>query len=151
MSNEIQRIMPHHFRIMELDLAGLGRKEIAAQVGMSEAGVGNILKSPIYQDEVARRRKDQFREETDAAVQEVRQGTRTAMQKLEDAADKAADTQIGLLDSDDESIQHRTAKDILDRVYGSGDQGGTTNITIDAENVQLIQQALSEDKALGGA
>ena len=137
----LQRLLPAHYKILELALAGMGRKEIAAAMGRSEAGIGLILNDPRFRDELARRRQSRVEvidEEAAASLADVRV-------KMETLASKAADRLGSLMDSEHENMKFKSSKSILDIVFGRGDAAGKdASIVINADQVQLLQLALQE-------
>ena len=142
----LQELKQRHYRIVELYLEGITRKEIAHTIGMSPEGVGLIISSSLFQDEVGRRRE--IRNET----MDDRHNSSTLEVKgiLEENAIKAANVQVALLASDDETIKLRASGSILDRVLGKPQNNavseGMHSLTISADQVQILQIALSESK-----
>lgn len=144
--NDLKRLLPRHYRIIDLSLAGMTNVDIATSVGMTPMAIGMVLNSPVGQAELTRRRAGitvQVDEGLSSTVTE-------AKAKLENAAASAADRLIGLLDAQDEAIQRQSAKDILDRTFG---REGSTNVSVtvlSAEKLQLLTVALREADELGG-
>lgn len=143
----ITRMLPRHFKIMELALAGMNGPDIAKTLGMTSYSINMIMRSPIFQSELAYRRQE--REKDDTLALDV-QGIRgKAMSILEQASTKASDKLVSLLASQDDSVALRAGNSILDRVFGKGDkQTNSTIINITAENVQLLNAALAESRSL---
>ena len=140
----LQTLKQKHFRILELYLEGLGRKEIAAFVGMTPEGIGLILSAPIFQDEAARRREEKLARGDDndhEAISRVRE-------VLEANAEKAVRKQIDLLDSIDDALVLRASNNILDRVLGKPVSpvvhAGTAGLVVDIEHMEVLQVALTE-------
>lgn len=132
---------------MELALAGMNGPDIARTIGLTSYSVNMIMRSPIFQSEIAFRRKE--REQDDVLSMDAAGIRAKATSILEQASIKAAEKQVSLLDSADDSISLRASSSILDRVFGKGDkQSQGTVINITAENVQLLNQALSESRNL---
>lgn len=139
----IQRLQGHHLRMVELRLSGLKNVEIAKVMKMSPENVSLVLSSPLFQDELAKRREQRNRIKDEiAGVQE-----NDANRILADAESTAAQTMSDLLQSQDEKMKFSAAKDILDRRgLGKGTQVPVTHITIDRLN--LLVQAQNEAEQL---
>jgi hypothetical protein len=82
--------------MINLALAGQGRKEIAQALDITPEGVGTIMRSPVFQDELARRREELNKE----VNQRLATIPEQAKKELEDAALTAARTHIDLLNPD---------------------------------------------------
>ncbi len=143
MGNKINRLLPRHFKIRDLALQGLSRNEIALEMGMSPVGIGLIINSPKFQDELARRR-DQIEKKSD-------EGLATSLSQaknvLADAAEDAAQVHVDLLVSSDERVKQNSANQILDRVgIAKAERGGSgdINVQINAEQVNILEVALQE-------
>ena len=137
--NEIQRMLPHHQKILDLTLAGYRLKDIAQAVDMTTAGVSLILNSPIFQDELARRRAVRNEHtDTQASLQLTK-----ARDLLEENVVKAAQVHVDLLTCDDPKVRQTSADRILERVMGKSEDHQTVVVLqkIDVENLQI---ALSE-------
>jgi len=142
--HELQRLKAVHHRILDLQLQGLSAVAIARELGLSENGVGRIVRSPLFQDQLARRRRDQDRLAAEAHAQVVA----GAKERLAGAAVTAAERLIGLLDSESENIRLKTASEILDRTVGADGTDGTgAKIVINELNVNALVTALAEAKA----
>jgi len=140
MPHELQRLLPRHFFIIDLAIAGLGQKDIAEVAGMSQAGIGLILRSPLVQDELARRRAHKERALDQGLVSTISR----AKEVLESHAVDAAQKHVDLIHSLDENVAQRSATDILNRVFKQeGHQVGMTLVmpVVDIEN---LRRALKE-------
>ncbi len=144
----LQELKQRHYRIVELCLEGITRNDIAHTIGMTPEGVGLIISSPLFQDELARRREIRNKTMDDNHCGD----TLRVKEILEENAEAAAQTQVDLLKSEDESIKLRASGSILDRVLGkpqSNDvSSGVVGLTISADQVQILQIALSESQGL---
>ena len=107
----LKRLLNKHHRALELALDGVGTAEIGEQLGFSKSTVSRILTSPAAQSELARRRAERAQRQDEAAFIH----SANARIELDSAAGKAAQTQVGLLNSEDERIKQKAAMDILDR------------------------------------
>lgn len=139
--NEIKRLTERHRVIMDLHLSGLSHVQIAQEMGMTPQGVGLVVRSPQFQHEVARRRDQVERDVDQQRVSRVDE----ARAALEENSLAAATTLVGGLSSDDERIQHSSAKEILDRVMGKRDDASARpQLIIDADRLTLLQVTLKE-------
>lgn len=143
----IQRMLPRHFKIMELALAGHTGKDIAEMVGLTSNAVSMIMRSPIFQAELAYRRKETNEGEVLKMDAESIKGKARSI--LEQASIKAANKVKELIDHDDAAIALRASENLLDRVFGKGEKNShSTIINISADNVNLLNQALAESRVL---
>lgn len=143
---EVQRLCPRHFQILELSLTGLTNREIGATVGVTPETVNAILSSPLGQAEIARRRSEQSKKFDNSAL-EIVEG---AKRKVAMASTLAADTMIGLLESDDDSIKHRSAKDLLDRAFGKSDEKIGQSVTVlNPDKLSILILAMQEVRGSG--
>jgi len=133
MSYENKRLLPQHYRMIELVLEhGYGVKEVAQAMGYSLAGTGNVMACSIFQDELARQRALRQKQNSEIAAVSVVE----ARDKLQSLAIKAVDKLDGLLDSKNENIQHKAVESILDRVEG----------VMVVENRRVETQVISTDR-----
>ena len=112
MSHEVKRLKARHHQIIGLMLAGLTQSQIAERMEMTARGVRNIQGSPIFQDELARRRAIVERE-TDEHIALV---PARARQIMEDHAADAARTIVNGLEDPDPRVRQASANSILDRM-----------------------------------
>jgi len=139
--HQLQKLIPRHFKILDLYLDGMPQVDIAKEVGMHQVNVGLVVRSPVFQNELAIRRSLRERDE-----KEFRQtGLVQAKGVLEGAAFHAAETQVGLLESKDERVKLASSNSILDRVFG--DEKGPVGVVINAETVQLLSLAVQESRS----
>ena len=134
--NELQRLLPRHFKIMQLCLTGLNRKDIALALGMSPEGVGLIINSPLFQDELASKRV-----KADAEAQELEHIG--ALTILENSANAAAQKHVDLLNSESDRVAQISATAILDRVMEKK-VIAARGVKLDAEVVNLLQITINE-------
>lgn len=141
----IKSLRAKHFRIVELSLAGWKSTDIATETGLVPESVARILRSPVFQGELARRRKEQT-----IRVDSVEADLRSpAAQILAEASSVAAQTQVGLLESESEKIQQTAAMDILDRtgipkITKSQNQSISAQIILDNRGVEALSRATAE-------
>lgn len=127
---------------MDLHIQGLDAKEIARMMGKSEVGVGMVIRSPVFEEECARRRAATEKANDEAvAVVAVR-----AKEKIEGAAEDAADKLVELMDDENSAIQFKSCTDILDRVFGrAGDkEDKRPTILIEGDALFNLQLAIRE-------
>lgn len=145
--NELKRMLPRHHTIVTLALAGLSERDIAGQLEMTPQAIGMILRSPIVQDELSRRRTQQEHRNDEEMVR----GVSKAREILNENSATAASKMVELLDSPDPRVAQMSAKDILDRTLAPAEGGRGMQVTVLSEGaIQLLQVALSEDKELKG-
>lgn len=139
MGHEIERLLPRHYKILELASEGHGRKEIAQVMGMTPEAIGQILNAPLVQNRLAELRVD--REKT--RKENLAQGVHKAQQILEEASSQAAQTHVDLLTHDDARVRQNSANAILDRVLENKSNASTV-VVIEAEKLQVLQIALQQ-------
>ena len=139
--SSLKRLQAKHLQILEFNLMGLGASEISKRTGLSHYGVSQIMKAPLFQQEIVRRRSEESGDNK-LARQEVLVNARS---KLEGAAEAAVDTQIELLKSSDQRVQLASAKTILDRCF-TGDERGNTSVNLNVESITVLRLAIQESK-----
>jgi hypothetical protein len=148
MAHEIQRLLPRHFKILELMLAGYKNVEIAEVVGCTRETVYAVSRSPLFVAELNRRMKDQTENGISDHVNAFESKAKMVLQKN---AERAAKVQEELLESEDDSIRFRSSAHILDRVLGKPTDPNATErsglkIEINGDRAQLLITALKESK-----
>lgn len=141
--NEIQRMLPRHYQVLELTLAGNGPKEVAQALGMTPQAISLITNSPIFQSEISRRRTDVEKETT---TQLALTPTR-AKQMMDDLACVAVQVHSDILTTSggDPRVKQKSADSILDRVFGSGEKTQRQQVVVlEAGAIQLLHVALEE-------
>lgn len=147
-TNHVRRLLPRHFKVLELTLAGHDVKTIAQATEMSTSSVSLLQRSPLFQLELTKARRESS--VTDIATLDRQAHVAKAQSILADASDRAASTLVDLLDNPDPSIQLRGAEKILDRVFSHSNGGAGVVINISTEQVQLLQLALKESAYVSG-
>jgi hypothetical protein len=139
MPHEIERLLPRHYKIIELASEGHSRKDIAQVLQMTPEAIGQILNSPLVQNQLAeiRAKREKIRDEN------LARGVHKAQQILEDASAQAAQTHVELLGHEDARIRQVSANAILDRVLENKSNQNTV-VVIEAEKLQVLQIALQE-------
>jgi hypothetical protein len=148
--NHIQRMLPRHFKMLDLKMAGMTDRAIAEMVGCTPQSVGIIARSPLFKAELNRRLKER---NSTAVEDEIEAHASKARSVLEGHAERAATVQGELLECDDDSVRLRASGSILDRVLGkpegSETSGGTqVNVQINAKDAQVLITALKESKEI---
>lgn len=139
----IRRMLPRHFQILDMTLAGHQGVVIAEAVGMSAQAVKKVQASPLFQAELVRARRESKDEVIMSLDRQAIMGKAKSI--LEEASVAAAMTHEELLESKDDSIKLRAASAILDRVFGkNSDHTGASVVNISAEQVNLLTIALKE-------
>ena len=114
--------------------------EIAENMDMSPVGVGLIINSPMFQDEITRRR-EKLNKQTDEIAAH---GAADAKNHLDENALEAARTLTTLnTEGSDDRVRLQSATAILDRVLDKGSTKGVT-LVINAEQIENLQLALIE-------
>jgi len=140
---ELQRLVPRHFNIMELCLQGYTQRDIADSLGMSQTAISLIVNSPVFQDELAKRRSTQQKMTDEVSVKERTNIVSDLRQKIEEAAMDAADVHIKNLKNENPRVAQVSADAILDRVLAKNT--APTHITvIEKGAIELLQVALME-------
>jgi hypothetical protein len=155
MQQQLQKLLPRHFAIIKMVLAGYDRKQICEATELSPWAVSAITRSPIFQAEIARRRRQDdhvaLEVEREAEVGKVRSMKDQARQILEDASPEAATALRELVGSQNDGVRMQSAKTVLDRVFADeGPSKGGVNINISAEDANLLVVALKESNDAKG-
>ena len=147
MGYEIQRMMPRHFKVLELTLDGYDRETIALRCGISPQMVTLVQNSPVFQGEISRRRDARLK--GDDEIRSVHK--QSALKILDEASEQAALTQVGLMESQDDNVRFRAAESILRRSLGSEEGPKGPTIVINAGSLRDFQLALQESRKSTGA
>ena len=139
---EAKRLLPRHFKIVDLYLAGLNIKQISQELGMSSAGVSNIVNSPKVQDEVARRREGQNKDLSQMNVSTIE----NAKHLLNEKAIQAAQVHVDILE--DETASHSqkqsSANAILDRCFNDGKDNNQVATVLTADTINVLNVSIKE-------
>jgi hypothetical protein len=84
--NDLQRLLPRHFKIIELALDGNDRQTIAQVLEISPQTVSNVLNTPLVQDELSKRRANVTKKVDEGRVAVAMEARRV----IEDSAVQAA-------------------------------------------------------------
>lgn len=140
--HQLQRLMPRHFKILELTLAGHDLGTIAEATGLAKNSISAIQRSPVFQLELTRQREKSQEVTIGALDRSAAMGK--AQSILEQNADKAAKTLVDFLDSPDPNMRFRGADKILDRVFSAKDAGSKVVVNVTAEQANLLHIAIQE-------
>jgi len=138
----VRKLAPRHFKVLDLCLEGKLASEIAKELGMKPETVGNIIRSPTFQDRLARSKSEKAHQEINLRQEKLVR----ARGILEEGATIAAEAQVGLLKSDDDRIKLQASQAILDRVFDGDEKDPGTGLIINTESVQLLQVAIQESR-----
>ena len=142
-SSIVRRLLPRHFRILEMVMAGHTNKVISETLEMHRDTVTAVTRSPIFQAELVRMRKDD--PVTDMLEMDRNAVIGKARSILEQAVEPAANKMVELLETEDPALQFRASGNILDRVFGKADEKQNAPvISLQAEQVQLLVLAMKE-------
>jgi hypothetical protein len=134
----ISRLMPRHFRCIELALDGLGPREIGPLVGLSSGSVGVILSSEVVQEELARRRSGINLRADEARACGVR-AVDLAEGTLAMSSVSAAEKLDELVGGEDQQLSFKAASKILEIALGrGGDRRGPTVGTLNIEQLNML-------------
>lgn len=144
-SQPLKRLSLWHEKLIELCLDGkLNNTQMAQLLGKRRETVGLIIKTPIFQNELSRRRLEQ-QKKIDTRVSEEIGG---ALGVLNRNAENAANTIVSLLNDLDSRVQLTAAKEILDRSgIGVQREGQMPVIHINGDRVQVLLAALKESRS----
>lgn len=150
MSYKVQRLLPRHTKILKMVLSGYDRKQISEITGSSLWQVTAVMRSPLFQAELARGKREgthnDLELERSAEVGKARSVLQQTREILDKAAPEAAETLRNLLNNGSSGIKLQSAKTVLDRVFASedGPTSGRININITTEDSALLILALKE-------
>lgn len=140
----ITRMLPRHFKILELALAGHAAKAIAESVGMERNSVSMVLRSPLFQAELTKRRRETVAENAEVARNDRDGILGRARITLENAVERAASRQVELLEADNEAVALKASTLILDRAIGKAEEQTAPKVQITIEQANLLCQAEKE-------
>jgi len=141
MSYEIKKLLPRHYKIMDLLLLlGKKQKEIAEELSLTEQTVSSVVNSRVFKEHLPGRMAEFLEKPGEDGVS----AGELLHSRLADAAKRLCE----MLDSDDDRVALRAAQDILDR-------GGHAKITrtnsvrqsivlIDDKTAKRIEQTILE-------
>ena len=151
----IKRLAPRHHRILDMHLDGMKATEIARALGMSSGAVNLVIRSPVYQSELSRRREERSRH----LDQEYALELDTMRREMASHATSAIRVQGELLEDTDPRVRQEAVKQTLGRVWGEAGvdgkggkgSGGAPVVLIDAAGVENLNLAFSESLKEDGA
>jgi hypothetical protein len=139
---ELARIRQQHLRILDMVIEGYPNSEIATITGMAPGSISRIVSSPLFQNELAIRRKSLEGITRDSLAN----SSSKAREKLEAEALNAANTLVDLArNSQNDAVRRASANDILDRVFGKDDNSTRPAVNISIKELTLLKQIMAED------
>ena len=144
-TDRIQRLLPRHFKIMDLELQGRSKKEIAKLLGIKLNTVSLVSQSPLYQDRFAKRRRAIEKEHDQALASTVVK----ARDAFEQSSLDAAMVHIEALNSEDIRTAQLSANQILDRVgivKPVEKREERPIVALNVEQLNLLNVALQESR-----
>lgn len=146
-THQLEKLNHIHLSMVELCLAGHSPEAIAHATSRTVTSVRMVIGSPLFQQELARRRGEQNKR----SDQTIGVHRSEAKRILEESLVTAANRQIELLDSNDERVRQTAVSAIFDRTFGKqtepAGQSGSV-IRIEAGAMLNLQLALAEDSGL---
>jgi len=118
MTLTLQKLLPRHYAIIDLFLDGnLSISQIASHpsVQLTTAAIRNIRNSPTFQHELSLRRSQRNALHDELDVRDDISKQNLTAQIIEENTEQAAEKIVELLSSHDDSIQLRSAAELLDR------------------------------------
>lgn len=139
---EIQSMNGAHHCMLDLVLQGFSNKEIAEKMGYTPQGVMQVINSPIFQHELARRRGNREKVHDEIVASTVVEARDFLQSKALDAAKRLVDK---MENTKDERIEMMSIREVLDRSIGV--EAPPSNISVQilsVERLQLLQQSIQE-------
>lgn len=143
-NKNLRSLTPRHYKILDLTIQGLPRKEICERVEISPRQLSTLYNSPSFKHQLAVRR-EKFEEKYDERVMQKNDEVEDTLRK---SAQKAAEKMVGLIQSQDPKIAMRSAEQVLDRTgYGAikkdgSGQSSNVNITINGDKLAVLTETL---------
>lgn len=145
--HEIQRLQSKHLKIIELVLNGSSDVRVALELGLTPVGVSLIRRSPLFQEELSRRREERLEKVDEVVAEDSSRQALDIFEKLKGLGGRAVEVQEELLESESETVRQRSAMDILDRVGLKPEQNAASPevvINIQVDKFERIQAASEE-------
>lgn len=141
----LQRLLPRHFKIIELALDGFSNVSIANMMNMTPVGIGIILRDARVQVELTRRRSNVQRKQDDARVSTSSLARDTINELTLDAVETLDEVRRKAMDEGDHTNARLACKHILDKAWGEGDSRDTKpTVLVNIEQLNVLNQALKE-------
>lgn len=139
----VSTVTPRHKQIMRMQACGMTQAQIAEELNMSRAGVGVIVRSPLYKQAyqaLENQVKDRFVEKL--AEQPI-------PKRLHDLAPRALDVMEGGLMSENNDMRFRSAKDILDRAgHTAPSKSVVMTVSLDGQFQEDVRRALADVRTI---
>jgi hypothetical protein len=141
----LQRLLPRHYKIIELALDGFSNISIANMMNMTAVGIGIILRDAKVQHELARRRDNVQKKQDDVRVNTSSLARDTLNEMTLDAVETLDEVRRRALESGDHTNARLACKHILDKAWGEGDsRDAKPTVLINIEQLNVLNQALKE-------
>lgn len=144
-----RQMRAEQYKVLDLVLEGKSMTEIAKAVNKSPGAISQIVNQPLFQNELAVRRRERERL-ANARYAEMKS---QAMAILEEATIPAAKTQVMLLGSTDDRVKQNAVNAIFDRVYGKAmDRSVSVNVPLQVspDKLAALESVLIELNGAGG-
>jgi predicted transcriptional regulator len=132
MSYQLKKLLPRHFKVMDLLLLGKKQKEIAEELDLTPQAVSSIVNSPIFQERLASRKHE--------VLNRSEPNELSAKQLLEKTVIEAVKKLAEMLGSKDDRTALKAAIDILDRTGHSGPKGVYRSKTVVFSSEETIEK-----------
>lgn len=144
----IKRLLPRHFQMLDMYVAGMSQVDIAEKLGVSAQLVNIVIRSPLFQMEAQKRTVQIETNLGDRMAEEELAYAGKARSIIEQAAPKAARIVEEMMSDEtvDAPTRLRAASSLLDRALGKADApaGNVTNVQINGDIANLLITALQE-------
>ena len=143
----IQQLNAAHLQIAEFYIQGWDYKRISDAMGYTPVSIAALVRQPLFQDHIARRRLEQNRQRDD----DIGRASRSAQEVLVAAASSAAQVHVDLLQHHDPHVKARSATEILNRTFGKSslidNEGSGNNVVIKIDSISLANLTLAMNQA----
>ena len=144
----LRRVLPKHLKVLELLLEGKALREVSSLTGLNENQIRLIQKSPLFQDQFARRRGRIEKVVEDTA----RTGLVRAQEVLDKGVERAAEKLVSFIDHQDPRIARASAKDVIELLRDdvSSRSSAPLSIVFQGDNLQTLIMVAKESKEARG-
>lgn len=143
----IQRLLPRHFGLLKLVLSGVySNGDMARMLGYTPENIRLVINSPLFQDELARRRRETELTENLAVRDGLTQARDLLNQTAYAAVEKLEDVMVGAVDP---KLQMDAADKILKYAFPRGEEARGASVTanvvvLSAEKLEGLRAILNE-------
>lgn len=142
---QLERLLPRHYGVLRLVVAGThSRTQIAEMMGYTPQAVGQIIDSPFFQTELARRRQSLQREENHVIANSMTM-TKELLEKVSIRAVETLEGGLmGLSNKDQISAADKILKYAMPR--DAETRGSVTNtvVVLSDDKIERLRAVLSE-------